>query len=137
MRALLAEGVEHVIFDDKDGEISALLLHFTRAPHDAHRASRMLDAFASVALNLPCVITSSERRPADTERALLIAGAILCGVSSRSGSSRHCSGCGNGRDPRARSIAAHAPTCSSTASTAGRPVLDEPHQIIDVIDRSR
>ncbi|WP_437742762.1 hypothetical protein WMF39_45780 [Sorangium sp. So ce1504] len=80
VRALLAEGVEHVILDDKDGEISALLLHFTRAPHDAHRASRMLDAFVGVALNAPCVITSSEQRPADTERALLITGGILCGV---------------------------------------------------------
>ncbi|WP_438040508.1 hypothetical protein [Sorangium sp. So ce128] len=78
VRALLAEGIEHVILDDKAGEISALLLHFTRAPHSPDRASRVLGAFAAVVLNVPSVSTSSEQRPADVERALLIFGAVLC-----------------------------------------------------------
>lgn len=80
VRALLAEGAEYVLLDSKDGEISALLLHFRRTPPPADLARRMLEAFAAVVLNAPCVIASSERRPADVERALLASGAIACGI---------------------------------------------------------
>lgn len=80
VRALLAQGFEHVIVDDKKGEIQALLLQFTRVPSAPDRAQRTLDAFAALACNTPSVLTSSEQRPADTERALLIIGGALCVV---------------------------------------------------------
>ncbi|WP_437742755.1 hypothetical protein WMF39_45740 [Sorangium sp. So ce1504] len=80
VRELLAEGFSSIDIDDERGEICAHLQAFADRHCRPGCAARMLDAFATIARNVPHVGRSSALRPADTGRTLLLVGGVLCAV---------------------------------------------------------
>lgn len=72
IRTLLAEGLRSVLIDTPSAAtISASIYGFAHAKHDAQRAERMVEAFATLVEHIPYVAPSGEARAPDRAAGLL------------------------------------------------------------------